>query len=580
MRLRGDILTPEERDDLSAPLRIYSAHKSKNATKERYYEGKISLRSVNLGIALPEGLSGLEIGCAWGAKTVDVLASRSIFDGFVAENGGDLPELDRIVEGNRLIAEYAKACRDELKFGTTFATLSRDEKAGCKIRWHSPMTAAANWDGSEWQKYIRMLTAIDKTAARKFEAWLNGHDYMSEAGKKAAVDYAWALSTKYGEAAAAAACDMYDATAEATGMLLPPAEPAATATYGEVAKTIRGIMKQSGNTGYIATSVERLVKQAGADTTLKNAVRDGAEFAWIPHGDTCAFCITLASNGWRQASKKVLKGDHADHIHAHCDCEFAIRFNGQPKYAGYDPKKYREQYENAEGSTWQEKLNSMRREDYAERRDEINAQKRDAYARRNHFSGSSLLLAAQEGNDISIPPFMEGNFDDCHPLSISDEDRGVFRRIHDRIAENGCEYGEIITSSGIIPCESDSDWHVKMRTDSIDEYGLKLYHGHTNDTLPSEKDLFRLVVDGKVDVIGVVTRNGDVFCVTVGEGFIPEENEFWAIAKKAGAHARRFVADNYDLSTLTEKDAEYLVIREKNIEIIRQLGWRVEGGKL
>ena len=47
--------------------------------------------------------------------------------------------------------------------------------------------------------------------------------------------------------------------------------------------------------------VSRLVKRAGADTTLKNAQRDGAEFAWVPHGDSCAFCLTLASRGWQRA---------------------------------------------------------------------------------------------------------------------------------------------------------------------------------------------------------------------------------------------------------------------------------------
>ena len=85
--------------------------------------------------------------------------------------------------------------------------------------------------------------------------------------------------------------------------------------------------------------VSRLVKQAGADTTLKNAIRDGAEWAWVPHGDTCPFCITLASNGWQPASKKALKGDHAQHIHAHCDCEYAIRFDSSTTVAGYDPDK-------------------------------------------------------------------------------------------------------------------------------------------------------------------------------------------------------------------------------------------------
>lgn len=138
-----------ERMRLHNLLEVYQSHLSKNAQKNRYYEGAISLGSVNLGIALPEGLQKLEIGCAWGAKTVDVLAGRSIFDGFVGANGNEVETLDEIVVKNDLIAEYAKACRDELKFGCTFATLSSDEEKGCKIRFHSPQTAAGVWSGEK-----------------------------------------------------------------------------------------------------------------------------------------------------------------------------------------------------------------------------------------------------------------------------------------------------------------------------------------------------------------------------------------------------------------------------------------------
>ena len=142
-------LTDAERADLHELITIHDDHRDANAQKERYYEGKISLNEVNLGIALPEGLRGLEIGCAWGAKTVDVLAARAMFDGFVGINGEDVEELDRIVDANDLIAEYMKAARDELKFGCCFATLSGDAKIGCKIRFHSPRTAAAKWDGEK-----------------------------------------------------------------------------------------------------------------------------------------------------------------------------------------------------------------------------------------------------------------------------------------------------------------------------------------------------------------------------------------------------------------------------------------------
>lgn len=142
-------LATSEYERLTKLVKVFNAHQFKNYTKNRYYEGNIRLNDVNLGIALPDGMGKLEIGCSWGAKTVDVLAARSMFDGFVGVNGEDVEILDKIVEANNLVAEYPKACRDELKFGCTFATLSSDDDIGCRIRFHSPQTAAALWDGEK-----------------------------------------------------------------------------------------------------------------------------------------------------------------------------------------------------------------------------------------------------------------------------------------------------------------------------------------------------------------------------------------------------------------------------------------------
>lgn len=144
-----DGLGDAERAKLKTLLQVYHNAQTKNAEKERYYEGKITLNEVNLGIAIPKHMAGLEIGCAWGAKTVDVLASRSMFDGFVGENGEEVDEITEIVTNNNLIAEYPKACRDELKIGCTFATLSADKDLKCKIRFHSTKSAAAVWDGEK-----------------------------------------------------------------------------------------------------------------------------------------------------------------------------------------------------------------------------------------------------------------------------------------------------------------------------------------------------------------------------------------------------------------------------------------------
>ena len=142
-------LPEQENVKFSELVNIYNFHSQKNKEKEKYYEGAVTLGDVNLGIALPDGLNNLQIGCEWGAKTVDVLASRSMFDGFVSQDGNEIDELNRIMDANNLITQYMKACKDELKFGCTFATLSADETSGCKIRFHSPQTASALWNGEK-----------------------------------------------------------------------------------------------------------------------------------------------------------------------------------------------------------------------------------------------------------------------------------------------------------------------------------------------------------------------------------------------------------------------------------------------
>lgn len=232
-----------------------------------------------------------------------------------------------------------------------------------------------------WNEYITRLSRLNQKAGQLMREYIGSHGTESTDDL---IAYAYGLVTKYGEGSAELACQMYDALAEAANAGVPAAEPAEPADYGEVARMVNATKNQ--NPANLPNGVSRLVKRTGADTTLKNAVRDGAEWAWVPHGDTCPFCITLASNGWQKASSKVLKGGHAQHIHANCDCEFAIRFDHNTTVAGYDPEKYLAQYNAAGGD-----INKMRRIDYAARKDAINAQKRAAYVARKNFSVYSSL---------------------------------------------------------------------------------------------------------------------------------------------------------------------------------------------
>ena len=231
----------------------------------------------------------------------------------------------------------------------------------------------------DWNNYIKMLSQLNEMAGALMSDYVTRYGFDN---RDALIDYAYGLVTTYGEGSAALAAEMYDETAAMFGKVLPRAEVAETADYNEVAKAINGTIKHSANPKSCGNTVNRLVKRAGADTTLKNAQRDGAQFAWVPMGDTCAFCITLASNGFQYMSKKALRNGHAEHIHANCDCAYTVRFDTKSGVKGYDPDKYLAMYNGAEGKNSKEKINSLRRMRYEDPavRAKINAQKREAYA--------------------------------------------------------------------------------------------------------------------------------------------------------------------------------------------------------
>ena len=237
----------------------------------------------------------------------------------------------------------------------------------------------------DWDNYIKRLSKVNTEAARLVKTYIeqNGVEDV-----QALINYSNRVAAKYGNASASLAAMMYDVVADLEGIVLDPAELASLPKYGEVAKAVQGTLKTSQNPEEIAGAVSRLVKRTGQDTILQNAERDRAQFAWIPAGDTCAFCITLASRGWQNMSKKALSGGHAEHIHSNCDCTYMIRHSKDFNVAGYNPDKYKAQYDSSEGDTPKQKINSMRRRYYAENKAEILDQKTSAYEKRQELNSS------------------------------------------------------------------------------------------------------------------------------------------------------------------------------------------------
>ena len=238
-----------------------------------------------------------------------------------------------------------------------------------------------------WKKYINGLSKVSEQAKSLILKYLESHQIETYDDRQAFIDYCYGISVKYGEAAAEFACQMYDAESAYEGVTVPPADPAPTAELSEVAKAVNGTL------GFMlaevtASAIGRLVKRTGQDTTLQNAIRDKAYYAWIPMGDTCPFCLSIAAEGWQRATAKALAGGHAEHIHGNCDCAYATKHYKDTTYSAYNPNKYEKIYDNAEGDTEEEKLNYMRRQAYATNKERINEQKRTAYEKHKELDDS------------------------------------------------------------------------------------------------------------------------------------------------------------------------------------------------
>lgn len=256
----------------------------------------------------------------------------------------------------------------------------------------------------DWTAYINKLSKLSKIAAEMMQKYVekNGFDNTD-----AVIAYAYGLVTKYGEGSAELSAQMYEAIADMQGAIIDAAIPAPTATYSETAKAIKGSLKQSPSGQLITSVTSRLVKQAGADTIMQNAVRDGAYYAWINSGsENCPYCLMISAMGWQRAGKGSLNDKHAEHIHANCDCQYIVDFKGNLEIPGYNPLELQTQIETDIGEDFDYEyasdfdrflkangrkserggragLNALRRQRYAENKNIINAQKRNAYAIRN-----------------------------------------------------------------------------------------------------------------------------------------------------------------------------------------------------
>lgn len=395
-----------------------------------------------------------------------------------------------------------------------------------------------------WNEYITRLSRLNQKAGQLMREYMDGHP---EADTDALIRYAYALVTKYGEGSAELACQMYDALAEAQGITLPAAEPAPTATYGEVTGMVKATQDSPAN---LQSGVSRMVKQAGADTTVHNAIRDGAEWAWVPHGDACPFCRMLASNGWQKASQKLLKKGHAQHIHSNCDCEFAVRFSRDFDVSGYDPEKYLRQYR-AAGSD----VNALRRIDYAARKDVINAQKRAAYAARKNFSVYSSLN--MEPKPVTMQSISNVKAFSCDTLDAAGQQQ--LKNAHKRLLMTaskqplGVEVGRAYDLN-MKPLTKELTGAAERSTVSVPKQNVPyiVIHTHPDCNIFSQRDLSNFANNVNLKILTAVGHDGHVYAVEKSASF--DAKAVKTLVSDLGESVNG-IADQYDRKEISYQEA-------------------------
>jgi hypothetical protein len=142
--LRIEGLAREEQDALRRLLAAWDIKRNRNMLRLNYYDGKVSLKDLN--ISIPPRLRSIETVCGWPAKAVDTLAARSRFDGytFAGEIESDLAAILRENDFKNL---YSQTTKSALINSCSFVTVSAGskEEPPVVLNTYSALNACALW---------------------------------------------------------------------------------------------------------------------------------------------------------------------------------------------------------------------------------------------------------------------------------------------------------------------------------------------------------------------------------------------------------------------------------------------------
>lgn len=208
-------------------------------------------------------------------------------------------------------------------------------------------------------EFRRNTAALTKLALRDLDSiWAAIDVNDSLAVKRAVLQFVPDLVQTYGSTASLLGADFYDqlrnlpvSAGRFSALLAEPVpvkQAEAMARWG-IGEVFKGNPAQALEN--LSGGVQRLVMEPARTTIARSASRDPVRTLWarIPGGgDTCNFCIMVASQGAVYASEESAGG--MNDYHDRCECVPTPVRSNEDYPDGYDPDALYEQYSNPDAS--------------------------------------------------------------------------------------------------------------------------------------------------------------------------------------------------------------------------------------
>ncbi|MDR0514629.1 MAG: phage portal protein [Coriobacteriaceae bacterium] len=183
-------LTDDEAEALSSLAETLERKAARNTLRKGYYEGKNAIK--DLRISIPPPLATVDTVVGWPAKAVDMLAARSIFNGFTFKSGqNDL--MRSIVRQNRLKQLYHQATTSELIGSCAFLTVSKGlpGEPDVLVSAYSSLNASARWNHRK-RRIDAGLTVVEADKEGR-PVWVNLYTDAAVTAVTKAADGLWTV---------------------------------------------------------------------------------------------------------------------------------------------------------------------------------------------------------------------------------------------------------------------------------------------------------------------------------------------------------------------------------------------------